>query len=180
MCQGTGSLEIKSGYGLSPEDELKMLRVIRRLKETTPLTIKATFLGAHAIPEEYRSDREEYIRILLFEMIPAVASEGLADFIDVFCDKGFFSVEETERILMTGIKYGLRPKIHANELDYSGGVQTGVKYDALTVDHLERTGREELEALKLRKPLQRSFRGLPSSFHFLTPPVREMIRGISR
>ncbi|HQH40706.1 MAG TPA: imidazolonepropionase [Bacteroidales bacterium] len=176
MCQGTGSLEIKSGYGLSPEDELKMLRVIRRLKETTPLTIKATFLGAHAIPEEYRSDREEYIRILLFEMIPAVASEGLADFIDVFCDKGFFSVEETERILMTGIKYGLRPKIHANELDYSGGVQTGVKYDALTVDHLERTGREELEALEASETIATL---LPGASFFLSlpdPPVREMIR----
>ena len=176
MRQGTGSLEIKSGYGLTPEDELKMLRVIRRLKETTPLAIKATFLGAHAIPEEYRNNREEYIRILLFEMIPAVASEGLADFIDVFCDTGFFTPQETERILMTGIKYGLRPKIHANELDKSGGVHTGVKYDALTVDHLERIGREELDALEASETIATV---LPGASFFLSlpdPPVREMIR----
>lgn len=176
MHQGTGSLEIKSGYGLTSDDELKMLRVIRKLKETTPLNIKATFLGAHAVPIEYRNNREEYLRILLFEMIPAVASEGLADFIDVFCDTGFFTPQETERILMTGIKYGLRPKIHANELGNSGGVQTGVKYDALTVDHLERIGREELEILEASETIATV---LPGTSFFLSlpdPPVSEMIR----
>ncbi len=176
MHQGTGSLEIKSGYGLTPEDELKMLRVIRRLKETTPLTIRATFLGAHAIPSEYSMNREEYIRILIYEMIPAVASEGLADFIDVFCDTGFYTTNETEQILMAGIKYGLRPKIHANELDYSGGVQIGVKYDALSVDHLERVGRAELETLEASETIATV---LPGASFFLSlpdPPVREMIR----
>ena len=128
---GTGAVEIKSGYGLNTEDELKMLRVIRELKSLSPLTIKATFLGAHAIPLEYRGKQQEYVDLVINEMIPQVAAEELADYIDVFCDKGFFSTDETERILMAGLKYGLIPKIHANELDYSGGVQVGVKYAAL-------------------------------------------------
>src|SRR5512133_1051106 len=144
---GTGAVEIKSGYGLNTEDELKMLRVIRRIKETSPLEVKATFLGAHAVPEEFRNDREKYVDIVINEMIPAVAAEELADYIDVFCDDGFFSIDDTERILMTGLKYGLIPKIHANELDYSGGIQVGVKYNALSVDHLEFTGDEEIKAL---------------------------------
>ncbi|MCQ2285366.1 MAG: imidazolonepropionase [Bacteroidales bacterium] len=144
---GTGALEIKSGYGLNTKDELKMLRVIRRLKETSPMTIKANFLGAHAVPEKYKEKQSDYVDLIINEMIPLVASEELADFVDVFCDKGFFTTEETERILMQGIKYGLRPKIHANELDYSGGIQVGVKYNALSVDHLEYTGDEEIAAL---------------------------------
>ncbi|NTW33811.1 MAG: imidazolonepropionase, partial [Bacteroidetes bacterium] len=117
---GTGAVEIKSGYGLNVQDELKMLRVIRRLKEISPLTIVSTFLGAHAIPAEYKGNQKEYVDTIINEMIPAVAAEELAEYIDVFCDKGFFTVEDTDRILMAGLKYGLRPKIHANELDYSG------------------------------------------------------------
>ncbi len=173
--QGTGAVEIKSGYGLNTEDEIKMLRVIRRLRDSFPLEIRSTFLGAHALPEEYRSDREGYIDLVVNEMIPVAASCGLADYIDVFCDTGFFTVEETERILMAGIKYGLIPKIHANELDYSGGVQTGVRYDALSVDHLERTGDPEIEALldtgtmPTLLPGSALFLGLPD------PPARRMI-----
>ncbi len=144
---GTGAVEIKSGYGLTTESELKMLRVIKKLREISPLTIKATFLGAHSIPEEYRNNQGEYVDLVINEMIPQVAAEELADYIDVFCDRGFFTVEETEKILMAGMKYGMRPKIHANELDYSGGIQAGVKYNALSVDHLEYTGDEEIEAL---------------------------------
>lgn len=144
---GTGAIEIKSGYGLSMESELKMLRVIRRLKEISPIPVKSTFLGAHAYPEPYRNDHEGYIRLLIDEMLPAIYSEGLADYIDVFCDRGFFSPEETSRILEAGSRYGLKAKIHANELDYSGGVQVGVEHKALSVDHLECVGPEELEAL---------------------------------
>ncbi|HOY33185.1 MAG TPA: imidazolonepropionase [Bacteroidales bacterium] len=144
---GTGAVEIKSGYGLTTRDELKMLRVIKRLKELSPLTIKSTFLGAHAVPFEYKGKQNEYVDLIINEMIPMVATEDLADYIDVFCDRGFFTVEETERILMAGIKYGLRPKIHANELDFSGGIQVGVKYNALSVDHLEYTGDEEILSL---------------------------------
>ncbi|MDR1974721.1 MAG: imidazolonepropionase [Bacteroidales bacterium] len=148
MQYGTGAMEIKSGYGLSLESELKMLRVISRLKETSPVAIKATFLGAHAVPREFAGRQDEYVDYLIKEMLPAVAAERLADFIDVFCDKGFFTVGQTERILEAAAKYGLRPKIHANELDISGGVQVGVKCNALSVDHLERIGDEEILALK--------------------------------
>lgn len=144
---GTGAVEIKSGYGLNTEDELKMLRVIRKLKDLSPLTIKATFLGAHAVPHEYKGNQGAYVDAIINEMIPRVAAEELAEFIDVFCDRGFFTVEETERILMAGIKHGLKPKIHANELAASGGIQTGVKYEALSVDHLEYTGDKEIECL---------------------------------
>ncbi len=145
---GTGAVEIKSGYGLNLKDELKMLRVIRRLKEETPVTIRSTFLGAHAVPAEYRSRQDKYVDLVISEMIPAVAAEQLADYIDVFCDRGFFTLEQTGRILEAGARYGLVPKIHANELDYSGGIQVGVKYGARSVDHLEFTGEEELSVLK--------------------------------
>ena len=148
ISQGTGAVEIKSGYGLNTEDELKMLRVIRRIREQNPLTLRATFLGAHAFPKEYRNDREGYVNLIIHEMIPRVAGEDLADFIDVFCDRGFFTPEQTDRILLAGMKYGLRAKIHANELDFSGGIQTGVKYDALSVDHLEYVDREEIKLLE--------------------------------
>ena len=133
---GTGAVEIKSGYGLTTEDELKMLRVIRRIKEESPLTVRSTFLGAHAVPAGYRENRKGYIDLNVGEMIPAVAAARLADYIDVFCDRGFFTVEETARILEAGARHGMRPKIHANELDFSGGIQTGVKHGALSVDHL--------------------------------------------
>jgi imidazolonepropionase len=145
---GTGAVEIKSGYGLNTRDELKMLRVIRRLGKETPLTVRATFLGAHAMPARFKSNPDEYVRLVANEMIPAVAAEGLAQYIDVFCDRGFFTVEQTAHILEAGAKYGLVPKIHANELDYSGGIQVGVKYGARSVDHLEYVGEDELNVLK--------------------------------
>lgn len=148
MKTGTGTIEIKSGYGLCLDGELKMLRVIRRLRETTPVTIKATFLAAHAYPVEYKDNKEGYIRLIIDEMLPRVAAEGLADFIDVFCEQGFFGVPETSRLLDAAAKYGLRPKIHANQLYNSGGVQVGVKHNALSVDHLECVGPAEIEALR--------------------------------
>ncbi len=148
VSQGTGSIEIKSGYGLSLEGELKMLRVIRRLKETTGMPIKASFLAAHAYPLEYKQNKSAYIDLIINTMLPQVAAEGLADYMDVFCEKGFFEVSETEQLLEAGWKYGLRPKIHANQLHHSGGVQVGVKHNALSVDHLECVGAEEIQALK--------------------------------
>ncbi len=172
---GTGAIEIKSGYGLTVESELKMLRVIRRLKEVSPIPVKANFLGAHAFPMEYKSNRSKYIELITNEMIPQIASEGLADYIDVFCDTGFFSVEETETILAEGAKYGLKPKIHANELDYSGGIQSGVKYGAISVDHLQCTGPEEIKALANSETIATI---LPSTAFFLGlpyAPARTMI-----
>lgn len=148
MAMGTGAVEIKSGYGLRTEDELKMLRVIRRIKETCPLTVRATFLGAHAVGRTYAGRQDAYVQLICDEMLPAVASERLADYVDVFCDKGFFTVEQTARILEKAAEYGIVPKIHANELAVSGGVQVGVAHGALSVDHLERTGDAEIEALR--------------------------------
>ena len=172
---GTGAVEIKSGYGLSTEDELKMLRVIRRLKEKSPMLIKANFLGAHAVPAEYKQDPDAYVDLIINEMIPMVAAEELADFIDVFCDKGFFTVEQTERMLMQGIKYGLRPKIHANELDYSGGIQVGVKYNALSVDHLEYTGDAEIAALKGSETMPTILPGAAFFLGMVCAPARKMM-----
>jgi imidazolonepropionase len=148
MHQGTGAIEIKSGYGLCEEGELKMLRVIRKLKENSPATIKASFLAAHAYPVEYKENKEGYIKLIIEKMLPRVAGEGLADYMDVFCEQGFFGVPETEQLLEAGWKYGLKPKIHANQLHYSGGVQVGVKHKALSVDHLECVGDEEIASLK--------------------------------
>jgi imidazolonepropionase len=148
MSQGTGAIEIKSGYGLSLEGEMKMLRVIRRLKENAPIPIKATLLAAHAYPVEYQQNKSGYVKLILDEILPKVAGEGLADYMDVFCEQGFFGVSETEALLEAGWKYGLKPKIHANQLHYSGGVQTGVKHRALSVDHLECVGDAEIESLK--------------------------------
>jgi len=172
---GTGAVEIKSGYGLSTEDELKMLRVIRKLKEKSPLTIRANFLGAHAIPMQFRGRQEDYVNLIINEMIPMVAAEELADFVDVFCDKGFFTVEETERILMQGMKYGLRAKIHANELDYSGGIQVGVKYNALSVDHLEYTGESEIDALLGSETMPTLLPGAAFFLGMIYAPARKMI-----
>ncbi|MFO7863497.1 MAG: imidazolonepropionase [Salinivirgaceae bacterium] len=172
---GTGAVEIKSGYGLDTENELKMLRVIRRLKETTPITIKANFLGAHSIPMEYRNDQTKFVDKVINEMIPAVAAEDLADYIDVFCDKGFFTIEDTERILMAGMKYGMRGKIHANELDYSGGIQVGVKYNALSVDHLEFVGPEEIEALQGSETMPTVLPGAAFFLNMKLSPVRDMM-----
>ena len=148
MLMGTGSLEIKSGYGLTVEDELKMLRVIRRLKEDVPMEIRSTFLGAHAVGRAFAGRQADYVDHVCNEMLPAVAAEGLADFVDAFCDKGFFTPEETVKILEAAGRYGLVPKIHANELAISGGVQAGTAHGALSVDHLEQTGPEEIEDLK--------------------------------
>lgn len=175
ITYGTGAIEIKSGYGLSTETELKMLRVIRRLKETMPVTIKATFLGAHAVPSEYKGRQGEYVDLIVNEMIPLVAKENLADFIDVFCDRGFFTVEETERMLEAGKKHGIRPKIHANELDYSGGIQAGVKYNALSVDHLEFTGDEEIECLRDSETMPTLLPGAAFFLGMVYAPVRKMI-----
>ena len=148
MAKGTGALEIKSGYGLRTEDELKMLRVIRRIKEDFPITVKATFLGAHAVGRDYLGRRGAYVDLVCNEMLPAVAAEGLADYVDVFCDQGFFSCDDCARILERAAEFNLRGKIHANELAVSGGVQVGVSHNALSVDHLERTGDEEIACLK--------------------------------
>jgi len=172
---GTGAVEIKSGYGLSTENELKILRVIRKLKEKSALTIKASFLGAHAVPEAYKNRQDEYVDLIINEMIPMVAAEDLADFMDVFCDKGFFTVEETDRMLLAGIKYGLKPKIHANELDYSGGVQVGVKYNALSVDHLEYTGDKEIASLLHSGTMPTVLPGAAFFLGMVHAPVRKMI-----
>ena len=147
ILQGTGAVEIKSGYGLSVESELKMLRVIKRLKKTFPIPIKATFLAAHAYPTEFKENHQGYIKLIIEEMLPIIAQENLADYIDVFCEKGFFSTSETEEILIAGSKYGLKPKIHANQLSVSGAVQVGIKHQAVSVDHLEETDEEVLHAL---------------------------------
>ncbi len=175
MGQGTGAVEIKSGYGLNTEDELKMLRVIRKLKELSPLRIISTFLGAHAIPEEYKGRQEIYVDVVINEMIPRVAAEELAEYIDVFCDRGFFTVEDTDRILNAGMKYGLRPKIHANELDFSGGVQVGVKYNALSVDHLEYTGDDEINALLGSETMPTLLPGASFFLGLIYAPARKMI-----
>jgi imidazolonepropionase len=148
VAQGTGAIEIKSGYGLCLEGELKMLRVIRKLKEQNIIPVRASFLAAHAFPPEYKENHEGYINLIINEMLPKVADEGLADYMDAFCEQGFFSVDETARLLEAGLKYNLKPKIHANQLHRSGGVQVGVKYNAISVDHLESMGEEEIEALR--------------------------------
>ena len=173
---GTGAVEIKSGYGLDTESELKMLRVIRRLKAETPLLIKSTFLGAHVVPLEYKGRQTEYVDLIINEMIPMVAAEELADYIDVFCDKGFFTVEDTDRMLNAGMKYGLRAKIHANELDYSGGVQVGVKYNAISVDHLECMGEEEIACLLESETMPTVLPGAAFFLNMPYSPVRKMIQ----
>ncbi|WP_308501340.1 imidazolonepropionase [uncultured Alistipes sp.] len=174
-AMGTGCVEIKSGYGLSTEDELKMLRVIRRIRETSPLEVCATFLGAHAVARAYRGRQSEYVDLVCREMIPAVAREGLADFIDVFCDEGFFTVDETRRMLEVGRRYGLRPKIHANELAVSGGVEVGVACGALSVDHLERMGAAQIEALRGSETMPTMLPGAAFFLGMSYPPAREMI-----
>ncbi len=175
QSQGTGAIEIKSGYGLSIEAELKMLRVIRKLKTLSPLTIKSTFLGAHAVPFEYKNNRNEYIRIIIEEMMPRIADEGLADYCDVFCENGFYSPEETDKILQAGWKHNLKPKIHANQLAISGGVQAGVRNNAISVDHLENIGDKEIYILKKSNTIATM---LPTAAFFLRlpyPPARRMI-----
>ncbi len=172
---GTGALEIKSGYGLTLESELKMLRVIRTLKETFPISIKATFLGAHAIPHEFKSNREGYIRLLIDEMIPKIVQEGLAEYIDVFCDRGFFDINESERVIEAGLRFGLKPKIHVSELANIGGVQLGIRQNAITVDHLECAGNEEVKSLSTASTIATL---LPSCAFFINleyAPARALI-----
>uniref|UniRef100_UPI004026864C imidazolonepropionase n=1 Tax=Candidatus Cryptobacteroides bacterium TaxID=3085639 RepID=UPI004026864C len=148
IAKGTGAIEIKSGYGLTTQDELKILRVIKRIRENSPAIIKSTFLGAHAVGRAFAGRQSEYVDHVCNEMIPAVAAENLADFVDVFCEEGFFTTEETDRILTAGEQYGMRVKLHANQLAVSGGVQVGVKHNALSVDHLESTTDEEIRVLQ--------------------------------
>ncbi len=175
MHQGTGAVEIKSGYGLNPADEIKMLRVIARLKEESPLTIKSTFLGAHAFPAKYADNHNGYVEEIINEMIPMVAAEGLAEYIDAFCEDGFFSVEDTDRILNAGMKYGLRAKVHANQMGFSGGVQVGVKYGAISVDHLESTGPDEFAALKNSDTIATILPGATFFLNMRYAPARQII-----
>jgi imidazolonepropionase len=176
MMLGTGAVEIKSGYGLTVADEIKMLRVIRTLQTLSPVKIVPTFLGAHAVPAEYRGRQDEFVDMVISEMIPQVAAENLADYIDVFCDRGFFTVDDTDRILNAGMKYGMRAKIHANELDFSGGIQVGVKYNALSVDHLEFTGDEEIECLLGSETMPTVLPGAAFFLEMAYAPVRRMIQ----
>lgn len=171
--KGTGAVEIKSGYGLSVDDELKMLRVIRRIKETAPLKVMSTFLGAHAVARGM--SQEAYVNLVIDEMLPAVAAEGLADFIDVFCDEGFFTPEETSRILEAGAKYGLRAKIHGEELAPSGGVEVAVKHAALSVDHLESMTDEDIEMLRSSDTMPTALPGTSFFLNMPFAPARKMI-----
>ena len=175
MRLGTGAVEIKSGYGLTVEGELKMLRVIRQLSQNYPITIKATFLGAHAFPTAFKDNKKAYIDCIINEMLPEIAKNKLADFIDAFCETGYFSVEEMEQIMEAGIQFGLKPKIHVNQFNSIGGIQAGVKYNALSVDHLEIMNPEDIEALKNTETMPVA---LPSCSYFLSipyTPAREMI-----
>ncbi len=172
---GTGALEVKSGYGLTVEAELKMLRVIKRMKQNSPLTIKANFLGAHAIPKEYKNNRDKYIDLIINEMIPIIKSEGLAEYIDVFCETNYYTPEETDRILKAGIAIGLTPKIHVNQFTTIGGIQTGINNNALSVDHLEVLNKEDIKALKKSETMPTL---LPSCSFFLGipyAPAKELI-----
>jgi len=172
---GTGAVEIKSGYGLTVEGELKMLRVIQKLSQNYPITIKATFLGAHAIPSKYKENRKGYIDAILNEMLPEIVKNKLAQYIDVFCETGYFTIEETEQIVEAGIKFGLKPKIHVNQFNSIGGVQVGVKHKALSVDHLEVMTAVDIESLKNTETMPVA---LPSCSYFLSipyTPAREMI-----
>ncbi len=173
---GTGAVEIKSGYGLNAEDEIRMLRIIKKIRETTPVTVRSTFLGANAVPLKYKNNVSAYVELIVKEMIPQVASEELSDFIDVSCDKGFFSIEDTEKILSAGNEYGLRPKLHANEFGLTGGVQVGVKYNALSVDHLEHIGIDEIESLKNSNTMPTVLPGISFFLGAKNAPVREMIK----
>jgi imidazolonepropionase len=175
MQLGTGAVEIKSGYGLTIEGELKMLRVIKRLSEIYPIKIKATFLGAHAFPTKYKENHADYIDLIINEMLPKIATENLAEYIDVFCETGYFSVDETERILVAGKQFGLTPKIHVNQFNAIGGIALGVKHNALSVDHLEVVTDDDIKALKESNTMPVA---LPSCSYFLSipfTPARKMM-----
>lgn len=175
MRLGTGALEIKSGYGLTAEAELKMLRVIKRLKENYPIEIKATFLGAHAVPENYKNSKSDYVQFVINDVLPKVAQEKLAEYIDVFCETGYFSVEDTELILEAGKNYGLIPKIHVNQFNAIGGVQMGVKHQALSVDHLEEMRDEDIEALKNTNTMPVALPGCSFFLNIPYTPARKII-----
>ena len=175
MKLGTGAVEIKSGYGLTPESEMKMLKVIKTLASSYPITVKATFLGAHAFPSDFKDKPDDYVKLICEEMIPQVAAQHLAEFIDVFCETGYFNVEQTEKILITGKKFGLIPKIHVNQFNSIGGVQIGVMNKALSVDHLEIMKQEDIDILKETEVMPVA---LPSCSYFLSipyTPARKMI-----
>lgn len=175
MKMGTGAVEIKSGYGLTKEAELKMLRVIKKLQQNFPITIKATFLGAHALPIEYKNDKAGFLDLVINEILPIVTKENLADYIDIFCETGYFSVSDTEKLLAAAVKYNLKPKIHVNQFTAIGGVQAGIKYNALSVDHLEEMREEDIISLKNTKTMPVA---LPSCSYFLSipyTPARKMI-----
>lgn len=175
MKMGTTAIEIKSGYGLTTEAELKMLRVIKRLKENYPIAIKATFLGAHAVPKQYKENKDAYLDLLVDEMMPLIAKEKLADYVDIFCEKGYFTVEDTHKVLSAGRKNNLIPKIHVNQFNSIGGIQAGIEHDALSVDHLEVVNPEDIEALKDSKTMPVA---LPSCSLFLGipyTPARDII-----
>lgn len=176
MHLGTGAVEIKSGYGLTVDGELKMLRVIKKLAENYPIAIKATFLGAHAFPLHYKDDKAGYLDEIINEMLPEISKDKLADYVDVFCESGYFSVEETEKIMEAGLAFGLKPKIHVNQFNSIGGIQAGVKFNALSVDHLEIMNPEDIQALKNTETMPVA---LPSCSYFLSipyTPAREMIK----
>ena len=176
MKYGTGAIEIKSGYGLSVEAEIKMLRVVKRLKENAPIAVKATFLGAHAFPSEFKADHRGYINLIKNEMLPKIAEEGLADYIDVFCERNYFSVDEMEEILLEGKKYGLVPKVHVNQFSALGGIAKAVELGALSVDHLEEITDEDIDALKNSDCMPTI---LPSCSHFLGIPFGDARKMIS-
>lgn len=173
--KGTGAMEIKSGYGLTLEDELKMLRVIRRIKQTAPIKVVANFLGAHAVGRAYTGRQSEYVDHIINDMLPAVAKENLADFIDVFCDEGFFTPDETRRLLQAGAKYGLRGKIHGEELAVSGGVEVAVECNALSVDHLEAMDNRDIELLKNSETIPTALPGTSFFLNMPFAPGRKMI-----
>ncbi|MCF4101263.1 imidazolonepropionase [Gillisia sp. M10.2A] len=175
MRLGTGAIEIKSGYGLTKEAELKMLRVIKKLKENYTLPIKATFLGAHALPSEYKEKKVEYIDYVINEILPEVAAQGLAEYIDIFCEKGYFTVEDTQKLLAAGKKYGLKPKIHVNQFNAIGGVQTGIENDALSVDHLEEMRPEDINSLKNSTTMPVALPGCSLFLSIPYTPGRKMI-----
>ncbi len=175
IAKGTGAIEIKSGYGLNTEDELKMLRVIRRIQQSTRLRVVSTFLGAHAVGRAYAGRQAEYVDMLINEMLPAVAAEGLADYVDVFCDRGFFTPEDTTRILEAGLKYGLRGKIHGQELAPSGGVEVAVKCGALSVDHLESMTDDDIQLLRGSDVMPTCLPGTSFFLNMPFAPARKMI-----
>lgn len=175
MKLGTGALEIKSGYGLTVDAELKMLRVAKRIQKEFPIMVKTTFLGAHALPMKYQNKKEEYIDLVINNMLPKVAAENLAEYIDVFCEKGYFTLKDTERILKAGKNYNLIPKIHVNQFNAFGGVKLGIEYNALSVDHLEELSQEDIAALKTSNTMPVA---LPSCSYFLSipyTPARQLI-----